>query len=127
MPLLPAFHPVIQPLDKDWQDLQMTFSYTFKNKPYEFHNGGLWAMITGFYVADLAKRGQFETAQKYQLAIHQANQQNPQGHEWGFYEYHHGQTLQANGTAFQSWSAAGALIGHYALQGKAVFRIDGIT
>jgi hypothetical protein len=39
--LLPAFHPVITPVDKDWKDLNITFSYTFKNRPYEYHNGGL--------------------------------------------------------------------------------------
>ncbi|MEX2365002.1 MAG: glycoside hydrolase 100 family protein, partial [Pseudohongiellaceae bacterium] len=45
MNLLPAFYPVIHPPDRDWRDLQMTFSYTFKNKPYEYHNGGLWPML----------------------------------------------------------------------------------
>jgi len=124
--LLPAFHPVIEPVDEDWKELQMTFSYSFKNKPYEFHNGGLWSMISGFYVADLAKRGQLELAGKYLAAIHRANKLNPDDEDWGFYEYLHGQTLQPGGTQYQAWSAAGALIGHYALQGKPVFQIDGI-
>ncbi len=126
MPMLPAFHPVIQPLDEDWKELQMTFSYSFKNKPYEFHNGGLWCMINGFYVADLAKRGQHEQAERYLEAIHRANKMNPHDEDWGFYEYLHGQTRQPGGTPHQAWSAAGALIGHYALQGKPVFQIDGI-
>ena len=34
LPLLPAFHPVIEPVDEDWKDLQVMFSYTFKNKPH---------------------------------------------------------------------------------------------
>jgi hypothetical protein len=55
--LLPAFDPVITPKDEEWSDLQMTFSHSFKNAPYEFHNGGLWPLVTGFYVASLAKRG----------------------------------------------------------------------
>lgn len=126
MPLLPAFSPVIQPLDEDWKELQMTFSYSFKNRPYEYHNGGLWAMISGFYVADLAQRKQHETAEKFLAAIHHANKKGRQGGDWGFYEYHHGQTLQAGGTRCQAWSAAGALIGHYALQNRTVFRIDGL-
>ncbi len=46
--LLPAFHPVITPTDDDWEDLQMTFSYTFKNHPHEYHNGGLWPNATYF-------------------------------------------------------------------------------
>ena len=31
--LLPAFHPVIKPVDEDWEHLQVMFSYTFKNAP----------------------------------------------------------------------------------------------
>lgn len=126
LPLLAAFHPVIEPVDDDWKELQMTFSYSFKNKPYEFHNGGLWAMISGFYVAALSKQGQRQQAEKHLAAIHRANQMNPEGEDWGFYEYLHGKTLQPGGTRYQAWSAAGALIGHYALQDKPVFRIDGI-
>ena len=126
LPLLPAFSPVIQPVDEDWKELQVTFSYSFKNRPYEFHNGGLWSMISGFYVADLAKRGKTAEAEKYLTAIHQANMLGMQDGQWGFYEFLHGKSLQAGGTQYQAWSAAGALIGHYALQDKAVFRIDGL-
>jgi len=126
LPLLPAFHPVIEPLDEDWSELQMTFSYTFKNKPYEFHNGGLWAMITGFYVADLARREQTEQARYYLSAIHRANRLAMDGAEWAFAEYIHGKRLVAGGTPHQGWSAAAALIGHHAIAGKLVFRIDGI-
>ena len=123
--LLPAFSPVIEPLDEDWKELQMTFSYSFKNKPYEFHNGGLWTMISGFYVADLARRGKSTQAKDHLAAIHRANKLG-QATEWGFYEFLHGRTLQPGGTPAQAWSAAGALIGHYALHDEAVFRIDGI-
>lgn len=58
--LIPAFHPIIKPMDRDWKELKMTFSYTFKNEPYQYHNGGLWPMISGFYAADLAARGKLE-------------------------------------------------------------------
>ncbi len=125
MTLLPAFLPVIQPLDQDWEDLQMTFSFTFKNRPYEYHNGGLWPMITGFYVADLAKRGQQQRARQYLHSIHQANAL-PQGElpAWSFPEFIHGKKLTAGGTHHQGWSAAAAIIGHHALQGQELFRID---
>lgn len=68
--LMPAFYPVIQPLDHDWEDLKMTFSYTFKNAPYQYHNGGLWPMISGFYAADLAAQGKLDAAEKMVLNIH---------------------------------------------------------
>lgn len=122
-PLLPAFHPVITPLNEDWKDLQMTFSYSFKNLPYEYHNGGRWPMLSGFYVADLARRNKKEKALQYLNGVHRANALEMNGEAWGFPEYLHGIEYTAGGTRRQGWSAAGALIGHYALAGKEVFRI----
>jgi hypothetical protein len=124
LPLLPAFHPVIEPVDDDWKDLQVMFSYTFKNKPYEFHNGGLWPMVTGFYVADLARRQHTAEARKYLQAIHRGNALAMDGEAWGFPEFVHGQKLTPGGTRHQGWSAAAAIIGHQALEGQHVFRID---
>lgn len=124
LPLLPAFHPVIEPVDEDWKHLQMTFSYTFKNKPYEFQNGGLWPMITGFYVADLARRGNKEAAARFLKAVHEANALEMEGEPWSFPEFVHGKKLTAGGTRHQGWSAAGAIVGHHALQGDKVLKID---
>ncbi len=64
-PLLPAFWPVITPKDEKWDELQTIFNYEFKNKPYEYHNGGRWPMVTGFYVASLARRGRDDRARRY--------------------------------------------------------------
>ena len=114
MALLPAFYPVIEPVDKDWEKLQMSFSYTFKNKPYEFHNAGLWPMVTGFYVADLAARRKHEVAQRYLAGIHRANALPMDGEPWSFPEYVNGQTFVAGGTRYQGWSVAAAVIGHHA-------------
>jgi hypothetical protein len=123
LPLLPAFHPVIEPVDEDWEELNVMFSYTFKNKPYEFQNGGLWPMITGFYVADLARRQQTEEAGKYLQAIHRGNALVMDGEAWGFPEFVHGRKFTPGGTRHQGWSAAAAIIGHHALEGQHVFRI----
>jgi glycogen debranching enzyme len=122
--LLPAFHPVITPVDGDWKDLHITFSYTFKNRPYEYHNGGLWPMITGFYVADLALRNKKDAARNYLKGVHAANATRMNSEAWGFPEYIDGKDFQPGGTRNQCWSAAGAVIGHQALNGKRVFRID---
>jgi len=119
--LLPAFHPVITPKDEDWQELQITFSYTFKNKPYEFQNGGLWAMITGFYVADLAQRGKTEEAEEFLMSINESNAMGKGSAEWEFHEYVNGRTFEPEGVAYQGWSAAAAVFGHLALQGKRIF------
>jgi len=124
LPLLPAFYPVIDAVDEDWEHLQVMFSYTFKNRPYEFHNGGLWTMVSGFYVADLARRRRKKEARRFLQAIHQANALTMAGESWGFPEYVNGLTFAAGGTRHQGWSAAGAIIGHHALNGQPVFRID---
>jgi glycogen debranching enzyme len=121
--LLPAFHPVIKPVDKDWEELHVTFSYSFKNRPYEFQNGGLWPMITGFYVADLARRGEIDKAGAYLDGIHRANAMPMEDRPWSFPEYVNGRDFSAGGTRQQCWSASAAIMGHYALDGKKVFRI----
>lgn len=123
MPLLPAFLPVIQPMDRDWEELQMIFSYTFKNKPFEYHNGGLWPMLTGFYVADLVKQGEKQLAEKYMTAIHYANALKIDNKEWSFPEFVHGQLFTAGGTFHQGWSAAATIIGEQTLKKQKLFRI----
>ncbi len=123
--ILPAFHPVIEPVDEDWEHLQVMFSYTFKNKPYEYHNGGLWPMVTGFYVAALAKRGRTDRARRFLSAIHTANASTMEGEAWGFPEYLNGKTGEPGGTRYQGWSAAAAVIGHHTAAGDKLFKIDG--
>jgi len=124
LPLLPAFHPVIEPVDEDWRRLHVMFSYNFKNRPYEYHNGGLWPMITGFYVADLAQRGRKREAGRYLQAIHRANAMAMHGEPWGFPEFVHGRMLTPEGTRHQGWSAAAAVIGHHAVAGQQLFRVN---
>ncbi len=124
LPLLPAFHPVITPKDEAWDDLQMTFSHTFKNEPYEYQNGGLWPMITGFYVADLAQRGHGTAARRHLAAIHRANESETDGADWTFPEYMHGRELRPGGSMHMGWNAATAVLGHHALEGRPVFRTN---
>ena len=116
--LLPAFHPVITPRDEAWDELQMMFSYSFKNEPHQYQNGGLWPMITGFYVADLASRGEQELAFRFLEAIHVANASRVDGHCWSFPEYLHGKELTPGGQTGMGWSAAAAIIGTRALLGE---------
>jgi GH15 family glucan-1,4-alpha-glucosidase len=118
--LLPAFAPVIQEIDEDWKELQATFSYTFRNKPYEYHNGGLWPLVTGFYVVDLAGRGLERKAKDYLKAIHQANYLG-QDEEWGFHEFINGKSFEPQGTRHQTWSAGAVVMGQLALEGKKLF------
>jgi glycogen debranching enzyme len=119
--LLPAFDPVITPKDEEWEDLQMTFSYTFKNAPYEYHNGGLWPLVTGIYAAGLAARGKTELARRYCEGIHGANRLKMNGREWSFPEYVHGEKHTPGGTSPMGWSAAGAILAEEYARGKRLF------
>lgn len=125
-PLLPAFCPVITPKDERWEDLQMTFSYQFKNEPYEYHNGGLWPMVNGFYAAGLARRGKEREARRILRAVHEANRlpfqkEDEEETPWSFPEYVHGKKLTAGGVQPMGWSAAGALIADAYVNGKRLF------
>ena len=123
--LLPAFDPVITPKDEDWTDLQTTFSHTFKNEPYEYHNGGLWPMVTGFYAAGLALRGKTESAEAYCRGIHRANDPNRAENEGeGFPEFLHGKTFSPGGTRSMAWSAAAAIISEQSIAGKRLFGVE---
>jgi glycogen debranching enzyme len=102
----------------------MTFSYTFKNKPFEYHNGGLWPMLTGFYVADLCNRGRTELAEIYLSGINQANALEHEDESWSFPEFVHGEKLTPGGTRHQGWSAAACLIGTHCLDGQRIFQIN---
>jgi glycogen debranching enzyme len=81
-------------------------------------------MLTGFYVADLAKRGKEKQARNYLAGIHQANGMACGNIEWCFPEFIHGQKLIPSGTQQQGWSAAAAIIGTHCLEGQELFRID---
>jgi hypothetical protein len=119
--LLPAFHPVIRPKDEEWEDLKMTFSHTFKNEPDEYHNGGLWPFVTGFYVASLARRGKTDLAAEYRDGIDRANGMEMDGDAWAFPEFLHGKKGTPGGTRYMGWSAAAAVIAHETINGKTLF------
>lgn len=119
--LLPAFDPVITPKSEQWDDLQVSFSHTFKNAPYEYHNGGLWPLVTGFYAASLAKRGRVELARQYVTGIQRANQREMDGREWSFPEYLHGRDHSAGGMGPMGWSAAAAVIAEQYVRGARLF------
>lgn len=122
--LVPAFHPIVESSQLDWQRLQMNFSYSHKNRPFEYHNGGLWPVITGFYIAALVKMGKDTRAEKFLDALHIANSKG-QTEEWEFREFHHGKTKVPLGAKFQGWSAAGGVIAHFCLEGNSLFVAKG--
>jgi hypothetical protein len=86
--------PVIQPGDTDWRDY-----YAALNVPHNYHNGGIWPFIGGFYVAALVKMGRLVQAR---AAFGRLTDLNRQGE---FNEWHQGETAEPLGVKAQAWSA----------------------
>ncbi len=108
--LIPAFYPIIKRGDKDWEELQVSFLFEFKNKPYLNHNGGLWPMINGFYAAALRRSDRKDLAEHCLEEITKANYlDRREGGSWGFYEYLHGKKKTPEGTPYMAWNAAGQI------------------
>ena len=107
-----AVHPPILPGDKDWREYYRSRNL---NLPYQYHNGGIWPFIGGFYVATLVHAGRRDLAhqQLHQLAL--ANQQGLD-EEWEFNEWLHGQTGLPMGYRRQAWSAAMYLLADAAVR-----------
>jgi hypothetical protein len=103
--LPPNFFPFIQPGEPDWYARYKEF-----NKPGDYHNGGIWPFIGGFYVAALV------AAEKYQLAgekllvltdaVKISNTRLNKNLKFGFNEWIKAQDGKPKGQNWQSWSAA---------------------
>ncbi|MBI2415174.1 MAG: glycogen debranching protein [Candidatus Kerfeldbacteria bacterium] len=117
--LLPAFYPVITETDSAWTELNQSYSFAFKNKPHHYHNGGLWPMITGWYVIDLVRRGHSALAKQYLAAIAAANANT-------FYEYRVGDTYATGGTPQLTWNAALYIIAQRTSAANKVIVLDAI-
>jgi len=84
-----------------------------QNRPWQYHNGGCWPFIGGFWALALARRGESDAARQVLTEIAEANRVG----DWGFYEWFHGETGEAHGMRGQSWNAAMYLLAEAALAG----------
>ena len=96
-----VLHPVIQPGNKDWREYYRNNNL---NMPEQYHNGGIWPFVGGFYVAALVKSGRMEEANKQLEKLAEVNHLGVEG-EWEFNEWCHGRTGQPMGYPHQAWSA----------------------
>jgi hypothetical protein len=111
--LLPAFWKPIKKGDKDWELLLHNCKYEFRNHAYEFHNGGTWQMVNGFYGMALAASQQ-DSAQDVLKNICSLNARE----DYGYYENFNSKTSKAIGVKHCTWSAAGELLVIEYLNGK---------
>lgn len=100
--LPPCLMPYIQPSDPDWRRRYDQF-----NQPGEYHNGGVWPFICGFYVAALVAADRPRLAERKLLALTQLMRQtNKAQTAYGFNEWFKAQDGDARGQDWQTWSAA---------------------
>lgn len=104
-----AIYPEIQPGDPDWRDY-----YGMLNLPGQYHNGGVWPFIGGFYVAALIRSRRFDEAEE---ALNNLAILNISG---GFNEWHHGHTGEPMGVRDQAWSAGMYLFAYECVRRKEV-------
>ena len=84
-----------------------------QNLTHQYHNGGLWPFVGGFWVMALARLG---LDQQAHAALESLAEANAHG-DWRFTEWFHGKTLAPMGMAGQSWNAATFLLAQRALEG----------
>ncbi len=100
--LPPNFFPFTKPEDPDWHE-----RYSAYNQPGDYHNGGIWPFITGFYVAALVAAKRYRLAEEklvaLTLGIKLARSENL---EFGFNEWIKAQDGKPKGNDWQTWSAS---------------------
>jgi len=100
--LLPNFFPYVRPDDPDWLP-----RYEKYNQPGEYHNGGIWPFICGFYIAALVAAKRYGLAEKKLLALTElVRPAHKADVEFGFNEWLRAQDGTPQGQDWQSWSAA---------------------
>lgn len=102
VPLPPNLFPFIHPGDNDWHPRYAEF-----NPPGEYHNGGVWPFICGFYIAALIVAGEYKLAEKHLASLTDlVRRSNKAGLDFGFNEWLRAQDGKAMGQDWQTWSAA---------------------
>ena len=100
--LPPNFFPFIRPEDPDWHKRDEIY-----NKPGEYHNGGIWPFICGFYIAALVAAKRYTLASEKLMALtHIIKISNRASVDFGFNEWLKAQDGKAMGQDWQTWSAA---------------------
>ena len=100
--LPPNFFPFIKPEDPDWLPRYSEF-----NRPGDYHNGGIWPFICGFYIAALVGAGKLKLAEEKLVALTElVRVGNNRDLDFGFNEWYKAQDGNPMGQDWQTWSAA---------------------
>ncbi|MDI1257769.1 glycoside hydrolase 100 family protein [Aquabacterium sp.] len=102
---------VTTPIDTDHELWRAYMGRHQQNHPHQYHNGGIWPFIGGFWALMLAEMGKKAWAEQELAKLAHVNSLD----DWRFTEWFHGQTLKPMGMAGQSWNAAAYLMAQKAL------------
>lgn len=100
--LPPCLIPFVQPSDEDWHA-----RYELYNRPGDYHNGGVWPFVCGFYVAALVAAGRQRLAEEKLAALTaliRPAREAPVA--FGFNEWFKAQDGKPSGQDWQTWSAS---------------------
>ena len=100
--LPPNFFPYIKPTDPDWLP-----RYEIYNNPGEYHNGGIWPFVCGFYIAALVAAKRYKLAREKLFELTHCIKISLDGSgKYGFNEWMKAQDGKPMGQEWQTWSAA---------------------
>ena len=100
--LPPNFFPYTNPEDPDWHARNAIY-----NNPGDYHNGGIWPFICGFYVAALVAAKRYTLASEKLVALTRIIKLSNSGSvDFGFNEWIKAQDGKPMGQEWQTWSAA---------------------
>ena len=89
-----------------------------QNFVWQYHNGGIWPMVGGFWISALVKAGRTDQAAAELTKLARVCALG----NWDFTEWLHGKTLAPRGMPGQSWNAAAFLMASHAVStGKTPF------
>ena len=100
--LPPNFFPFIRERDKDWLP-----RYALYNRPGEYHNGGIWPFICGFYIAAMVAAGRYKLAEEKIVELTGLISRSRGSQlDFGFNEWHRSRDGEPMGNDWQTWSAS---------------------
>ncbi len=105
---------VHRPISKSSRLWRQYMQRHLQNFPYQYHNGGIWPFVGGFWVIQLSSLARQELAWNALERVALLNRIN----DWEFNEWFHGKTGKPMGMAGQSWNAAVFLLAFHALTGS---------
>ncbi len=100
---------VVQPIRKQSALWRPCMARHRQNSAWQYHNGGVWPMVGGFWVAALARCGRKRLARAELVKLARACALD----DWAFAEWLHGRTAAPRGMSGQSWNAAGFLLAEH--------------